>query len=344
MISPKSLLFRVLPVLTSGISLDLLIKLTNRKVVFPFYHAVSDGDIIHIRNLYKVKTTAQFISDLEYLLKNYRPVSHEDLLSSIRADEPLRGKCFLLSFDDGLREFYDIVAPVLLRKGISAVCFLNSAFVDNKDLFYRYKASILVEESRRKDLPAATRNALQQWLREECLSGNLAGELLRISYARRDLLDKAAAIMGIDFREYLKAHHPYLTGSQVTELVSQGFAFGAHSIDHPQFGFLSEEEQVAQTQESLDDIAGKFGLNYRLFSFPFTDSGVKSSFFRKVFDPKNPVADITFGGAGLKDDFVPNHIQRIPFEESSLGARQILTSEYSYWLLKAIAGRNRIKR
>jgi len=303
--------------------MDLLMKLTNQKVIFPFYHAISDEKIIHLMHLYKVKTMAQFENDLDFLLKHYHPISHDDLLDSLRQDRPLKGKCFLLSFDDGLREFYDVIAPFLLKKGIPAICFLNSAFIDNKALFYRYKASIRIEEG-----------------------GHAAIDkhLLEISYSRKDQIDKFAESIGYDFSGYLKDNQPYLSSNQVENLISRGFGFGAHSIDHPEYRFISEEEQFTQTTESILYICDKFGLNYRLFSFPFTDYGVSAKFFQKVFDPGNPIADITFGGAGLKKESLPRHLQRIPFEEFSLSAKQILTSEYSYYALKAITGRNRTKR
>jgi peptidoglycan/xylan/chitin deacetylase (PgdA/CDA1 family) len=316
-------MLKVLPALNPFISLDVLMKLTNQKIIFPFYHAVSDEKIMHLMHLYKVKTVAQFVRDLDLLLKYYIPVSHEDLLDSYRKDSPLQGKSFLLSFDDGLREFHDIIAPVLLKKGIPAVCFLNSAFIDNNALFYRYKASILIELFRAKSFDI---------------------NLLEIPYSRREMLDEIAASQGYDFSEYLKDKQPYLTGSQVAKLISQGFGFGAHSIDHPEYRFISEDEQIRQTRESILEVCTKFGLNYRLFSFPFTDFGVSAGFFEKIFDPVHPIADITFGGAGLKKDFRTEHLQRIPFEEASLGAGQILTSEYLYYAMKAIAGKNRITR
>lgn len=127
------------------ISVRLLMKLTGKNVIFPFYHSVSDSYLAHIHHLYHPKTTKQFISDLDFLLKHYCPMDINEVISFRDSSKKRSKPGFFLSFDDGLKEFYEIIAPVLLKKGIPAACFLNSGFVDNKDLFYRYKASLLCE-------------------------------------------------------------------------------------------------------------------------------------------------------------------------------------------------------
>ena len=68
------------------------------------------------------------------------------------------------------------------------------------------------------------------------------------------------------------------------------------------------------------------------------------SFFDTIFDPSSRIADLSFGGAGLKRDFVKRNIQRIPFEGTGLTAKQILGTEYSYFILKSLMGKNHIKR
>ena len=52
---------------------------------------------------------------------------------------------FHLAFNDGWREFHGFIAPVLLDKGIPATCFLNSALIDNKELFYRFRSNLSIE-------------------------------------------------------------------------------------------------------------------------------------------------------------------------------------------------------
>ena len=113
----------------------------------PFYHLVSDENPSHVRYLYPVRTVRQFRDDLDFFLKNYQPVPLEALwpLAENPAQQPSGRPAMHLSFDDGLRECHDVVMPILLEKGVPATFFLNPDIVDNRDLMFRYKASLLHE-------------------------------------------------------------------------------------------------------------------------------------------------------------------------------------------------------
>jgi peptidoglycan/xylan/chitin deacetylase (PgdA/CDA1 family) len=148
----------------------------------------------------------------------------------------------------------------------------------------------------------------------------------------------------LDYHAFLKVRKPYLTSIQVQELARSGFYIGAHSTDHPLFAELTQEEQVSQFRESLSFVQQQFGLSYGLFSFPFTDEGVKSSFFSAISAKGMPELDATFGTAGLKKDPVEIHFQRVPMESDRLPASFRLKGEYAGYLLKGLLGRNMIKR
>ncbi len=343
--TPRSIAFRLLPSLAQFLPLNGMIRITGKRIIFPFYHLVSDEDIPHVKHLYSVRTTKEFIHDLDFFLKHYNPIGITDFLDSVKSARPLPGNSFILSFDDGLREFHDVAAPILRQKGIPAICFLNSGFIDNTNLFYRYKASLLIERLQKGNDLADKQKSLGKWFGKNHLpfTPDYHG-LLGISYADKHLLDELALQLDVHFDEFLQNHRPYLNSYQVRSLIQQGFTFGAHSIDHPEYRFLAEEEQIRQTAESIQVISEKYGVKEKLFSFPFTDHGVKKSFFDAVFDPLRPIADLTFGGAGLKQDFIPGNIQRIPFEGSSLNAKQILGTEYLYYMIKSIFGKNMIMR
>ncbi len=131
---PKNLYFNLFNRINASRSIPALIKKSGIKIIFPFYHSVSDEDVVHIKHLYPSKNIISFINDLDFLLKYFIPLSIDDFLSKNYDPDQ---NYFVLSFDDGLRKMFDVVRPILNKKGIPAIFFLNSAFVDNKDLFYR---------------------------------------------------------------------------------------------------------------------------------------------------------------------------------------------------------------
>jgi peptidoglycan/xylan/chitin deacetylase (PgdA/CDA1 family) len=167
--------------------------------------------------------------------------------------------------------------------------------------------------------------------------------LLAIKYADREKLDVLAQESGCDFDQFLTQYQPYLQTEQVQQLIQNGFHFGAHSHDHPEYQYLPLTEQLQQTTRSVESISNTFGLGYRLFSFPFTDFGVTRAFFDFVLRDKK-VADFTFGCAGLKKDVYPQHIQRIPMEQTRLDGASFLHKTLLFYLLKTPLGRNQLHR
>lgn len=327
------------------IPLKLLINVSRQKVIFPFYHLVSDAEIIHIKHLYNVRKIKEFERDLDFFLREYNPLDVCELMSSMKMGHKMKKKGFLLSFDDGLREFNDIIAPILLKKGIPAICFLNSAFIDNNDLFYRYKISILIERLSKQQLSDSLKKYIKAWVIEKNMPFDESGKfLLSINYLNRHYLDELANILDFDFQIYLKKYLPYLTSDQVSSLLKQGFSFGAHSVDHPQYSDLSINQQLHQTTQSINEIANKFNLEYKLFSFPFTDYHISNQFFNTIFSKNQNLADLTFGSAGLKKDECKRNIQRIPIEIGSFSAKEIIYGEYIYFLFKSLLYKNVIKR
>ncbi len=147
---------------------ELLTKITGKNTIFPFYHIVSNDKVPHVEHLYPIRTTQKFEQDLDFFLNHYTPIEIDDIIDSTLHGKPLKKNSFLLSFDDGLSEVYDIIAPILLRKGIPAIFFINSGFIDNKDLFFRYKASILIEKLKNDN--SYNEKQISQWFQSNQFS------------------------------------------------------------------------------------------------------------------------------------------------------------------------------
>ena len=313
-------------------NLRFLIRASGQRTIFPLYHAVSDEELAHLSYIQNVRNVETFESDLETLLKFFTPVSLRDYLSG----KPSRKNRVVLTFDDGLRECHDIIAPILARKGIPAVFFLNASFLDNKDLFYRYKASLLIEHYCKKD---CTSDEMDELLGVE--KRYVKQSLLKIGYDQRAMLDQIASSSGFSFEEYLVNHPVYLTGVQVQSLIKDGFEIGSHSFDHPRFSKLPPKTIRDQVLNSIDALNRRFGLKTKYFAFPFTSDGVPLDVINNLLVLDK--VDALMGTSGLKTYTHPGFIQRIPMEERAWPAYRILKIEYLYYYLKAPFGRNRYR-
>ena len=270
-----------------------------------------------------MKTVTEFRKDLEFLLKYYQPIDMETLyhlhINKTAPPKPV----FHLTFDDGLKEAYEIVAPLLLEKGVPATFFVNSKFVDNQSLFYRYHASLSIDNL----------------LRKGELTDILKTELLMCQYKDKEKLFQYFPQQQV--ADFLHTEKPYLTTEQIKTLSKQGFTIGAHSVDHPYYHQIPLKEQLRQTRDSLDFVATVVNQKLRLFAFPFTDFNVDRDFFREI----RPDVDLSFGTANLKNDEIPFNLQRIAGERDKIEKiSAILKKEYAKYLIKFFLKKNRIYR
>lgn len=300
-----------------------LIKISGCSIYSPFFHLVSDDDLPYIKHLYRYYNKEDFIKGLDLLLKYFKPADIEDINNIIINKKYISKPVLFLSFDDGLKQNYDIIIPILESKGIPATFFINSDFIDNKSLFHRFKASLLIE----KQLICGSER--REYIRSKHgISVSLESFISSITYNERHFLDILAEDLEINFTDFLKEHRPYLTKIEVSDMARRGFTIGAHSHDHPEFYAISPEQQIQQIDKSVEFVTSLVHQKIMSFSFPFTDHEVNNN----VFNHLHSKVSLSFGTAGLKKDELQHHLQRIPFENNLSFNEQIKSS-----LLKSIA-------
>ena len=316
------------------VKLDRLIKASGQASVFPLYHTVSPKSLPCVSYLYRILKPEEFEKDLESLLKWFEPLSLGDYIEN---KEEKRGRrSMVLTFDDGLKGCYDHIAPLLREKGIPATFLLNNKFIDNKGLFYRYKASLLIHQLR-GDCRVKENLAAYLKVREEQLETTIK----MIGWDQRALLDVLAKEAEMDFASYLRTRPVYMSSKEVKDMLEWGFEIGAHSSDHIDFTLLEPEDMKQQVKSSIKDLKKRFGIKTSYFSFPFTSDSVPG----KVIDDllEEGTATALLGTAGLKQTGRRAYLQRIPMEKYQSSALETLKTEYLYYLLKMPLGRNRLR-
>lgn len=327
----------------SNIAFPLLRRLSGVNPLAVYYHMVSDARVPHVDHLYTYRNTAQFSRDLDVFARFYRPLSLPDYLTSLKTRNGLPKNSLLLTFDDGVSECHEVIAPILKRKGIPATFFLCSAFVDNRAWAFDFKKSVLADHLMRVRLSPRQSSCLRQRLDGAGLRDpDLTKALLDVDYTRRDVLEPVAELLDYDLTGYLKTARPYLTSDQVRELLKEGHAIGAHSVDHPRYGALSLDEQLRQTRESVRFVTERFSLDYRALAFPSSDAGISRRFFHEMIHSGE--VDLCFGNHGLLDDCVPRCIQRTTMEKTHRPAEAVLGESYARRWIKRAMGKSIIQR
>ncbi|QOD62291.1 polysaccharide deacetylase family protein [Polaribacter haliotis] len=314
-----------------------MISASDQRLVVPFYHKVSDAKQSFEKDLYIPRKVIDFKNDITVLSTFYNPISMQEFIEISKLKEKPKKNYFHITFDDGLSNFYKIVAPILLEKKIPATVFVNSDFVDNKALFYRYKASLLYQVYEKSSKKEKTK--FYDFFEEDKA---IREKLFAINFNNKEVLDSLANEIKFSFDEYLQTEKPYLSSAQIEELIAMGFTIGAHSKSHPLYSDISFEAQINQTKECVDWLVKKFHLDYKVFSFPFTDLEVSKEFFTTLMNEK--VIEASFGTSGIKKDKFDTNFQRLFFEIGNENAENYLLKEYFKYFLKIPFQKNTMPR
>ncbi len=329
----KTRFFRVINPLSKNFSFDHFSKLLPFETIIIVYHLVSDKNVKHVKHLFPYRSVNQFEKDLDFLSKHFEFIDWDDYLSKKKTSKP----GILLTFDDGYIEFYDIISPILLKKGIFAINYINPKFIDNNEMMWRNKASLIVSEIIEDE---NFQDKMFEWTGNELKE--IISSILSINFKDKHQLDEIAEHLEIDTKNYLKTNPVYLTTNQLQKLKNDGFGIASHGWDHPLYNQLSLTEQLENTQKALDYMNENHFL-IDSFAFPFTDNLVKNQFFDSVFS-QNPDLRVTFGAAGLKLDSNKKNIQRVPIEIRNYSVEEILKNEIIYYQFLRNTKKNRIKR
>jgi peptidoglycan/xylan/chitin deacetylase (PgdA/CDA1 family) len=128
----KKILFAVL--FATGIT-RLVAWLNRRKVTILCYHSVTPDTKLDGSDPHKLHLDREcFLQHLDHLQQHYHIISLGEFARARRNNERLPDNTAVLTFDDGVRNFFTVAAPLLLQKQLRATVFIvtGSEFTDHR--------------------------------------------------------------------------------------------------------------------------------------------------------------------------------------------------------------------
>ena len=272
-------------------------------------------------------TPAQFEAQLKVLGSAAVFVSAEQVRNAVRGVEELPERSILITFDDGLKEQYDVAWPILSDLGIPAIFFINTAPITDAKVLAVHKIHLLrahlppgdftemlqrlalergISLAVELDIDKAVTQYRYDTLEAACLKYLLNFEL---DWVKRDQLIEDCFSEVFPGQEAQISRDLYLDVSQIKELAHVA-SIGNHSHEHFPLGLLSAEamaEQVRLPNRLLESWTGEqpFAMSY-----PYGSEDVCSPEVSAVAAQLGIEFAFTMERAGNEDLSHPLHLAR----------------------------------
>ena len=195
---------------------------------------------------------------LGYLRQHFQFVSLTQLVEQLKSGRPLDTHSIALTVDDGRRNFHDLLFPLLLEFQVPATFFVVSSFIRREDWLWTDKVLWLAEQ------PLPT---------EDLLPDKIEQFFQRMNRLRPETRNAHIASLATRMRVAIPQEPPskYAPCSwlELRRMVDSGLVeIGSHSVTHPIFSSLRDEECWWELTASRTQIESDLGRKVESFCFP----------------------------------------------------------------------------
>jgi peptidoglycan/xylan/chitin deacetylase (PgdA/CDA1 family) len=219
------------------------------------------GDISHSQE--------SFRAQMELLSRDYHPISLDDAIRKLRADEDLPKRAVIVTFDDGYADNYEVAMPILNEFGIPATFYVIVDCVEKHTLpwpgrlrfaFHKTRAEFWKDASDKSwalgDSPARER-AFQAACGVCAKSG---------AQERNDLVTRIETELGVCLPA--ESDSLMMTPDRLMSLVDHGHVVGSHTMTHPNMAHVNENEAQWELAESKRRLDSMLGTPIKHFAYP----------------------------------------------------------------------------
>lgn len=294
--------------------LHLLIRIARSRrrcgpvIVIDFHSVVADSE----GSVYPEPSVNLPVEDfrriLDFLTRYFKIVSLDEVVEALEAGGMFARPVVALTVDDGFRDNYELLFPVLKEKGLPATIFLTAGLIATPERIWVDRILEAVAGTKNETI-RVSRSAvgeervfpIKSLRQKQDAAVELLEWLKTLPVAERQARQKDIE----DQLGYRPAGEPLmLNWEQIREMEKQGITFGAHTMTHPILSRMPHEEAAREIRESKALIERELGHPVRHFAFP---NGGRDDFTPELGDycrelGFNSVSSTVPGTNGRSDD------------------------------------------
>lgn len=201
-----------------------------------------------------------FELQVEYLKRYFRVVSVNQLVNEA-ASGKLKPYTLALTFDDGHQDFYAHAWPILRKYDLPASLYVTTGFVDQQCWLWPDLLRYLLDSTKKHDLVIEGIGALFIGKNHNHTTWSILGDLcLKLEAGVRvAFLEDLARRLNVTVPPQPLPPFAPVSWDQLREMHKEGLDIGSHSVSHPIFSSLTNEELHSELALSRKRIFEEIG-------------------------------------------------------------------------------------
>lgn len=298
------------------------------RIKIVMYHFVRELDLTRYPHI-KARKLSEFKDQLDYLEKDHEFVTVEDCIDTLNGNHELPKNAVLLTFDDGYKDHFDNVFPILEEKDIQGCFFppvravLGDVVLDVNKIHY-----MLAVNEENKNIDGLVDKIFQLLDKHRESYGLKSNEEYYSEFAKEGRYDPEEVIFikrllqkglpeearknivdelfneYVDVEENVLSNELYMSMDQVRCMQRNGMHIGSHGYDHHWLDTLPEEKVKKEIERSVEFL-DKIGVpkKQRTFCYPYgayndeISELLQKRGFRLGFTTEAGAADLDEGSA-----------------------------------------------
>jgi len=208
-------------------------------------------------------------------LKEKRAVflSEDEIIYYQQRKKKIPKRSVLITFDDGYKDNFTLVYPVLCSLQIPAIYFIPVGSIMDRTLGWWDIISFFIKKTMEKTISVkGSELSLQSSGEKKKAIFHLLQLMKTELYSQtQDLLEVLSAECGVEFPSYDEQDAELMNWKDIKETLSNGIAIGSHTVSHRVLATLDEGEQFEELRSSKRLLEDMLPGNIRSFSYPVGD-------------------------------------------------------------------------
>jgi peptidoglycan/xylan/chitin deacetylase (PgdA/CDA1 family) len=221
--------------------------------------------------------TKVFSEQMRYIVSNFNVLSLEDIVERMKKKD-IPDNSIVITFDDGYKDNYLNVFPILKELSIPATIFLATEVIGSQKILWHDRVFSAFRETQVEHFDGFGINnqiySLTTQEEKNCARSDILKFLKNVNNEERILyIDRL--MNKLDINDKKEEANLMMTWEEVKKMHENGIFFGAHTVTHTILSNLNIKKAEEEIFSSKKIIEEKLGTEVRTFAYP---NGSKTDF------------------------------------------------------------------